>query len=65
LADKQQLDALLPKRWMAGNAGSAGVSASGDSSSKLARLANAEVSSANALRFFAIYDCWPTVVTEG
>jgi hypothetical protein len=41
--DKQQLDALLPKRWLAGKAGSAGVSASGDSSSKLARLANAEV----------------------
>jgi hypothetical protein len=41
--DKQQLDALLLKRWMAGNAGSAGVSASGDSSSKLARLAHAEV----------------------
>jgi hypothetical protein len=34
-----------------------GVSASGDSSSKLARLANAEVSSANDLRSFAINDC--------
>jgi hypothetical protein len=40
---KQQLDALLPKRWLAGKGGLEGVSASGDSSSKLARLANAEV----------------------
>jgi hypothetical protein len=52
--DKQQLDLLLPKRWMAGKAGAiAGVSASGDSSSKLARLANAEVGS--AIVFWLIY----------
>jgi hypothetical protein len=49
-----QLEALLPKRWLAGGGANAGlVSGSGDSSSKLARLANAEVRRAAVAKMLA------------
>jgi hypothetical protein len=54
----QQLEALLPTRWMAGDGSCGGASGAGDSSSKLTRLANAEVRDIAAVQVNLEFVTW-------